>query len=135
MKVLLISGDIEQIVRLYPVLTQSSFDTSVEMYGKDGVVAAHGIQPDAILLDMVLKEGMYEPILDWQSTVKELKASQETRGIPVILLTIIDLLEFAITAKALGAAAVIDGVNTPPELLAEEIRRWCQQGTARPVAI
>jgi|ERR1035437_587523 DNA-binding response OmpR family regulator len=123
MKILIISNDIEQIVKLYPVFTQSDFDPLVELYGKDGIVAANGFEPDIILLDIVLKEGVYVPFFDWEMTLKELKDSAKTKIIPVIIMGDLLMDGYILNARILGAAITLDKARTPAIAVVEECRK------------
>ena len=49
--------------------------------GKEGITMAGSTQPDVILLDVMM------PDMDGFSTVEQLRASDSTRNIPILLLT------------------------------------------------
>ena len=61
------------LVGMWDVLTASS--------GAEGLAQAAAGEPDAILLDVMM------PGLDGRTTLRELRASPTTAGIPVIMLT------------------------------------------------
>lgn len=62
-------------------LMRQGFEVSVAVDGQAGVDAARASRPDIVLMDMSL------PVLDGWEATRQLKASPETRGIPVIALT------------------------------------------------
>ncbi|CAO3358521.1 response regulator [Azospirillum palustre] len=62
-------------------LKRRGFDVVLAFDGRQGVDMARSEQPDVILLDMNL------PITDGWTAARELKAGQETSGIPIIALT------------------------------------------------
>ncbi len=62
-------------------LRRRGYDVVLAHDGEAGVTQARSAQPDVILLDMNL------PVLDGWSTARTLKASAETRAIPIIALT------------------------------------------------
>ncbi len=62
-------------------LKRRGYDVIVSEDGEDGVNKARSASPDIILMDMDL------PILDGWAATRMLKASPETRSIPVIALT------------------------------------------------
>jgi len=62
-------------------LKRRGFDVVLAFDGRQGVDMARSEQPDVILLDMNL------PIIDGWTAARELKAGQETSGIPIIALT------------------------------------------------
>ncbi len=62
-------------------LQRRGYEVIVSVDGEDGVRKARSDSPDIILMDMDL------PILDGWAATRKLKASPETRSIPVIALT------------------------------------------------
>ena len=62
-------------------LQRRGYEVIVSVDGEDGVSKAQSDSPDIILMDMDL------PILDGWAATRKLKASPETRSIPVIALT------------------------------------------------
>ena len=62
-------------------LTRKDFDVVIAVDGEEGVKMAHDEAPDLILMDMSL------PIKDGWTATQELKADENTSGIPVIALT------------------------------------------------
>ncbi|PWC76995.1 response regulator [Azospirillum sp. TSH64] len=62
-------------------LKRRGFDVVLAFDGRQGVDMARSERPDVILLDMNL------PIIDGWTAARELKAEQETSGIPIIALT------------------------------------------------
>jgi CheY-like chemotaxis protein len=87
--VLVIDDDPDAVYLLQENLDQDQFEVIGARNGFDGQQMARELKPGAILLDIMMpgKDG-------WQ-VLHDLKADEQTRGIPVILLTIID-------KKALG---------------------------------
>ena len=80
-KVLLVEDD-KMIIDMYTLkLTQEGMDVSQAENGKDGLALAKKIIPDIILLDIIL------PQMDGFTVLKELKADDSTKDIPVVLLT------------------------------------------------
>ncbi|MFN2384679.1 MAG: response regulator [Thermoanaerobaculia bacterium] len=62
-------------------LTRSGYDVVVAAHGGEGVQKAHDEAPDLILMDMNL------PVVDGWEATRRLKATPQTRAIPVIALT------------------------------------------------
>lgn len=62
-------------------LKRRGFDVILAFDGQQGVDMARNERPDVILLDMNL------PVIDGWTAARELKAGQETSGIPIIALT------------------------------------------------
>ncbi|MEB3182266.1 MAG: response regulator [Nostocaceae cyanobacterium] len=61
--------------------TVAGWDVQTAGSGKEGITKAEALQPDAILLDVMM------PDMDGPTTFEKLQANPATRDIPVILLT------------------------------------------------
>ena len=68
-----------ELVRL--VLERAGYDVFLAVNGRDGVDAARAQKPDLILMDLGLPE------MDGWNATKKLKASEETKSIPLYALT------------------------------------------------
>jgi two-component system, cell cycle response regulator DivK len=62
-------------------LARREYEVLVAVDGKEGVVMAGSEAPDLILMDMSL------PVMDGWEATRQLKASPETKAIPIIALT------------------------------------------------
>jgi CheY-like chemotaxis protein len=62
-------------------LARREYEVLVAVDGKEGVVMAGSEAPDLILMDMSL------PVIDGWEATRQLKASPETKAIPIIALT------------------------------------------------
>jgi len=62
-------------------LARREYEVLVAVDGKEGVVMAGSEAPDLILMDMRL------PVMDGREATRQLKASPETKAIPIIALT------------------------------------------------
>lgn len=81
MKVFLIDDD-EDLVNIFSAaLNKDGFETSHALTGEDGLAKVKLEKPDLILLDQVL------PDMSGNDILKTLKANEETKVIPVILLS------------------------------------------------
>ena len=85
-------------------LIRHGFEIEIAIDGAQGIAMAHSIAPDLVLMDMSL------PVIDGWEATRRLKASVDTRKIPVI----------ALTAHAMGGdrerclAAGCDEYDTKP---------------------
>jgi two-component system alkaline phosphatase synthesis response regulator PhoP len=89
--------DLQQVVAY--ALKKKGWEVVFAYDGKDGLEKAGDLKPDLILLDMML------PGLNGIEVIKKLKASDETRAIPVIVMTAYpsDAQFLEAEVKALGA--------------------------------
>ena len=62
-------------------LQRQGFEIAMAMDGAEGVALAKSLAPDLILMDMSL------PVIDGWEATRQIKADEQTRGIPVIALT------------------------------------------------
>jgi CheY-like chemotaxis protein len=62
-------------------LARREYEVLVAVDGKEGVEMAGSVAPDLILMDMSL------PVMDGWEATRQLKASPETKAIPIIALT------------------------------------------------
>ena len=85
-------------------LTKKGFEVVIAVNGQEGVDMASSENPDLILLDMSL------PVMDGWTAAGHLKASDETKSIPIIALTAHAMAEDR--EKALGAGC--DDYDTKP---------------------
>jgi CheY-like chemotaxis protein len=95
-----------ELVGQYEVLTAAS--------GREGIVRARDLRPDAILLDVMM------PDLDGPATLAELQADPATRDIPVLFLTAKAQAAERTRLAQLGAAGVLtkpfDPLTLPREV-------------------
>jgi CheY-like chemotaxis protein len=80
-KVLLVEDSEESRDGLARHLRRKGYETLIAVDGRQGVDMAQTESPDLILMDMSL------PVLDGWEATRQLKATPQTRGIPVIALT------------------------------------------------
>jgi len=80
-KILVVDDELDVLRMLEVVLGKSGYDVVTATSGMDGLVAAHSEQPHLVLLDIMM-EGM-----DGWEVLKLLKMEEETRDIPVVMLS------------------------------------------------
>jgi CheY-like chemotaxis protein len=80
-KILIVDDEVEQIEFASTILEPSGYTVITAMDGREGMEKAKEEKPDLILLDIMMPErsgiGMYQ----------ELKHGEETKNIPVIIVT------------------------------------------------
>lgn len=121
-KILYVEDNEDNIFMLQQRLTRLGFEIIVAPDGEQGITIARNERPDLILMDLSL------PVLDGWEATRRLKASPDTKVIPVIALS-----AHAMTGdreKALAAGC--DEYDTKPveiERLLAKIRKLLREGT------
>lgn len=82
-------------------LIAENFEVTCALDGEEGVVAAISQKPDLILLDIIL------PKKDGYSVIKEVRANEATKRIPIVLLTNLGSLNDVEKALELGATTYL----------------------------
>ncbi len=103
-KILYVEDNEDNIYMLTRRLTRKGYEVVVANDGEQGIAMARSETPALILMDMSL------PVLDGWEATRRLKASEDTRGIPVIALTAHAMA--GDREKALGAGC--DDFDTKP---------------------
>ncbi|MBL8078427.1 MAG: GAF domain-containing protein [Anaerolineales bacterium] len=116
-RVLVIDDDPDAIYLLQETLDASEFEIIGTKSGINGQQQARDLQPDAILLDILM------PDKDGWQVLHDLKADEKTTNIPVILLTIVDKKALGFR---LGASAYLLKPLNPKEVV-ETLSRVTRQ--------
>ena len=114
--VLLIEDDPDQIFMYQSKFELEGFELFSARGGDEGIALAKSHKPDAILLDLVL---IVENGLD---VLEKLKQDNETKNIPVVILTNLVKKEAMDKAKNLGAVDFIVKTDTMPMGVVQKIR-------------
>jgi len=83
------------------ILKNKGYGVLKALDGESGLRSAKGERPDLILLDLIL------PKMDGFEVLKELKENEETKNIPVIILTNLEETEDIQKALELGATTYL----------------------------
>ncbi|MEZ4725566.1 MAG: response regulator [Caldilineaceae bacterium] len=110
--VLIIDNNVHQIQGLMDELGAADFSVLVAQSGTAGYQRARLVQPDLILLEVLLPDG------DGFAVCRQLKADAATAGIPILLLTALTTLEAKLTGFGLGAADYISKPLAAAEVVA-----------------
>jgi len=92
---------------LTELLKEEGYEVRPVLLGRQAIKAAISTPPDLILLDVMM------PDMDGYEVCRKLKASPETKDIPIIFLTALDLEENEETGFALGA---VDYISKPIQI-------------------
>lgn len=110
-KILVVEDEATQILLLQSRLRAHGFDVVCAMNGEEGVRKAYAERPDLILLDVVL------PRMTGIEVCGRLKDAEETRAIPIVLVTASGMQDLEERCKALGADGCLVKPYQPSELL------------------
>jgi CheY-like chemotaxis protein len=80
-KILYVEDNEDNVYMLTRRLERAGFEVVVASDGEQGVALARAARPDLILMDLSL------PVLDGWEATRRLKATEETRAIPIIALS------------------------------------------------
>lgn len=130
-QVILLVDDDQNILDLHTRMIQSHLPECHIVHahhGKDALQVLEHLQPDLILLDLMMPE------LDGFGVLKALQERESTRGIPVIILTAKSLTEEDMEKMSQGVAAILEkGVFSDADTLTcivELLGRNIRSGTA-----
>jgi len=96
-KILVTEDDTALREALADYLTKEGFEVMTAANGEEGIEMAKKENPDLLLLDIIL------PRKDGFEVIKELKADEKTKNIPIVLLTNLESLGDIEKALQLGA--------------------------------
>ncbi len=117
-KVLLIEDD-SLMVKMYNMkFTHDGFDVDVALDGEEGLQKAKN-NPNIIVLDIML------PKMSGTEVLEKLKADDQTKNIPVIVLTNLNANEEDVTkCSDLGAKEVLMKTDVTPQEVVDKIREY-----------
>ncbi|HJT77149.1 MAG TPA: winged helix-turn-helix domain-containing protein [Gemmataceae bacterium] len=124
MRILIIEDERDLTELLVYNLHREGYETVTAHDGQEGLRKAQMLLPDLVLLDLML------PVLSGQDVLRELRAGERTRGIPVVVLTARAEETDQIVGFSLGAD---DYVTKPfsPRVLMQRIKAlWRRQEAA-----
>ena len=87
-KILIIDDDSQNRLLLRILLKKFGYEILEAENGKDGIQKAINYNPDLILMDIMM------PVMDGFSAISKLKTLEETKNIPIIILTALDEEEY-----------------------------------------
>lgn len=123
-KILLVEDDTFLVGMYVTKLQLEHFETLVATDGERGLQLAKQHHPDLILLDILLPE------MDGFLVLEELKRDEETRDIPVILLTNLSQKKDVERGLALGASDYLIKAHFMPSEVIAKIKRVIEQTRA-----
>lgn len=116
-KILVIDDD-RFLAQIYILtLRKVGYEVLLMENGQDGIDAAKKEKPDAIILDILM------PGMDGFQVLRELKKSEKTKGIPVIMLTSLSQKEDEEMGIRGGAEAYLTKSTTLPDDVAKQLKK------------
>ncbi len=100
-KILIIEDNPVDIETIKKRLKKKNYETLIAKNGEEGIRLAQAEKPDLIFMDMIL------PGMHGLEATKKLKQIPETKGIPIVALTVKDSSEFIATCFKEGVSAFI----------------------------
>ncbi len=122
-KILLIDDDSAISTVFTTALNKEGFETITAEDGKTGIEKAIAEKPNLILLDQVL------PDLNGNDVLKQLKENQETKSIPVVLLSNFGQQEFIEQALKTGALDYLLKYQIDTKDLVEKVKQILNEQT------
>jgi len=99
------------------ILKQEGYNVVPALDGKEGLKLVKDKKPDLVLLDLIL------PKIDGIEVLREVKKNEETKEIPVIVLTNLEELKKIEEALELGAKTYLIKANYTVEEVIEKIKK------------
>lgn len=116
-KILIIEDESALQKTLSDILTQEGYETISALDGEVGLGLAKEKKPDLILLDLIL------PKIHGLEVLKNLKEIEETRDIPVIILTNLEGMTEVERAISLGATTYLIKAQYSLKEVVEKIKK------------
>lgn len=121
MKILIIDDD-EAIVEIWTLsLKKANFQVVSASSGKEGIQLAKNEMPDIILLDQIM------PDMKGNDVLKTLKTDEQTKSIPVALVSNYSENQLAQEAIQQGAIDYIFKYQVEPEDLVTKVKNFIQE--------
>lgn len=120
-KILFIEDESALHQALTPFFEEAGYTMLSAFDGEEGIRLAKKEKPDLILLDLIL------PKKDGFEVLQELKENEETKKIPVVVLTNLGEEIHVERVLALGAMTYLVKTNYRPEEMIEKIKEVLQQ--------
>lgn len=116
MKILIIDDEQLLLDLYHDILVEKGFTVLIAHRGEEGIELAMKEKPNIILLDILMPE------MNGFDVVKKLKAENQTKNIPVYLLTNLPEESSSDKAKELGVAGYFMKAMIEPAVLADKMK-------------
>lgn len=115
--VLLVEDDADTRQMYATSLDFLGFEVSEARDGVEGVLCAHAVRPNVVLMDVAM------PRMDGLEATRRLKKDPETASVPVVIISAFTTAQDRQRALEAGAAEFL-GKPCDPEILATRLRRY-----------
>ena len=115
-KVLVVEDDMVLNKALNEFLTAEGFEVVVAIDGEEGLRMAAEAKPDIVLLDIIM------PKKDGYEVIREMKADEKMKNIPIILLTNLGSVNDVEKALDLGATTYLVKADYKLEEITQKIK-------------
>ncbi len=112
-KILIVEDDVQSLYMLTFLLESNNYEVFQSNNGADGIVKAKAHHPDAIILDIQLPE------MDGYKVTRELRANEEVRNIPIIVVTSFAMIGDKNKALEAGATGYIEKPINPDSFISQ----------------
>ena len=125
-KILIVEDETAMAEVLRDEFALHQFEIVVAKNGEEAMKKLHSAKPDFVLLDLLL------PKKDGFTVLKEMKADDELRDIPVVVLSNLGQDDDIKLAISLGAADYFVKAQHPIKEIIEKVQKYMVQGTIHP---
>jgi len=112
-KILIVEDDVQSLYMLTFLLESNNYEVFQSNNGADGIFKAKGYHPDAIILDIQLPE------MDGYKVTRELRATDEVKDIPIIVVTSFAMIGDRNKALEAGATGYIEKPINPDTFISQ----------------
>jgi DNA-binding response OmpR family regulator len=120
-KILFIEDEPTLQKTLGDALTKEGYQIKTAFDGEEGLLVAKEYKPDLILLDLIL------PKMDGFAVLQELKKDEETKAVPVIVLTNLEGTADVEKVLELGATTYLVKTNYDLKEVVEKIKKTLEK--------
>lgn len=124
-KILIVEDEIALSEVLRDEFALHKFEISVAYNGEEAMKKLHSAKPDFVLLDLLL------PKMDGFEVLKQMKADEELREIPVIVLSNLGQDEDIREAMKLGAVDYFVKTQHPIKEIIEKVNHFLMEGNLK----
>jgi twitching motility two-component system response regulator PilH len=112
-KVLVVDDDPPQLAKLMKIIQEAGYVTLTATSGEDAIAKAKADHPDAILMDVIMKQ------VDGFAATREIRKDASTKDIPVVFVTSKGNQADKVWGKMVGGNGYVVKPYTPEDVLTQ----------------